>query len=638
VQHQQQRQPRRNATSKQTKLTITMMSPMPDQNGDATPPENMSVSELRQWLKEFGNKQQEHFNQGQLPNDRRQTPTNAMASGGIIGQPKDKSNSQQPKYYRSGNIIAVKQRAVPTTMPNEPFESSQENQGLSQSNNMAFDAPSTRPKDQGGKKLVFLSYKVVGSDKRAYKPEVEIGIIESKSSYFSSDEGPILESKSSDLPEAPDLKQDGEISLALSAVPFMDSSSSIPQLPLVRSVDEETFDMDNTKNNPFSPDSKNGVEKPVRKAVPADWSDLEPVDFDASNEGSSGSGNEDEDDPFVSPSVTWPIWSKSGAGNAREYLKKQTLAPFQGYWSDTECDDDDEDDDAVHSVATDYQKRNSKSARARRARERHSRGLLPLETPFEGSPTNFTLADAARESRGVPHPRSNPNSLSDHFLMHATAKAPKECHPNQTMHNAKLFQNTMITAGALDLICHDRAKPRSSPIRQNATSSSCSEGSGGPSVAPNAVDAKLAKVFSNEMDKAGSVSSTPEKRQPRQSRTLDKSDDKRQGAPVPPFSPGKMRIQEWVDAAEKIEQQQQKQTQLNPTIAPTTKTFSSAIEKFGGRGKKARQKTKVELRKEALEAQWAINREAKLVETKKTKWEVSRTPGTYKKKIVLAEK
>jgi hypothetical protein len=633
-----------------------MMSAVPDQHGEATPPENLSVSELRQWLNAFGKKQQEHFNQGKPHNGG---PTKAVTTRGISGQSKDKveSNSQQTNYYRSGNFMAMKKQTVPKTMPNESYESSQENHGLSQLNHMFFDAHGTRPKDQSGKDELLRSSKVGG--RNTHKPEDEIRFVDSKSSQYPSDEVSIVESKSSDRPETPVLKQIDELCSALSAFTFVDSSpsvqvepsGSIPQLALVGSVDEETFDMDNIRNNPFSPpELKRDAEVPVRKAIPGNWSDFEPVDFDASNEGSSGSGkdDDDDDDPFVSPSVTWPIWSKRGDSDAREYLKKQALAPFQGYWSDTECEDD-EDDDAVFSVSTDYQKRSTKSAQTRRARERRSRGLCPLETPFEASPTNFTLADAAKESKGVPHPRSKTNSLSDHFLLNARVKPPKECAPNQTMHSANLFQNRMMTAGALDLICHDRAKPRPTPPsrldtslfnNQNATSSTSSEGSGGPSVATNAVDAKLAKVFSNETENAECITvSSPEKRQPRQSRTLDKRDDKRQGAPTPPFSPGKMRIQEWVDAAEKIEQQQKTQVQLNPIIAPTSKTFSSAIDKFGGRGKKARQKTKVELRKEALEAQWASSRDVKQdKDTKKTKWEVSRTPGTYKKKIVLGVK
>ncbi|CAB9504189.1 expressed unknown protein [Seminavis robusta] len=703
-----------------------MMSPT---DNSTTPPENMSVSELRAWLKNFGNKNKDHFDQGQI--QRRRSPTKpkphsigrVSVRGRIHGfglQPatQDDDNNSQQENLRPDPAIGSNKSPVGPSEDVVSFGTSPVQTVQPIDHGKVAETGDTEEQDLASPAVGSFSAERSSDDLPIYRQDMEkqflvatnatesLGFTEPTNEGRAADSTVVIESvespnddvlfsfeepsKSFDLPEAEAPVIENELCLSLSAVTMASASFSLEAdacgsigISKLESVEEEdeTFEMENEQNNPFFPqDAKEPTQNvPEPKAVPAEWSDLEPIDFDASSEASSGSdddGNteEGEDYPFASPSYTWPQWNQRG-GDAREYLKKQALPPFQGYWSDTECEEDDEDDfGGIQSVSGPRKGRSGNSARARRSRERRSRGLFTLETTFEDSP--LTLSHAARESMSVGNPR--PPSLSECFLVKTTGKSSKQRQPpapsSNSMHNANLFGNKMMTAGALDLICHDRAKPLSysdtaEPRRGlqdffSRDQMSCSsEDSGKPSVAPDAVDAKLSKVFSNdtEVTAALTINNSPEKRQPNPANSFQVN-DQRQDAPSPvpavpvgqygfpllpsDFTPSPTEKKSKQKASSPVgrygfpslpleaptpEKKDKKGAQEKTKVSQSS-AFSSVIEKFGGGGGRKERKTRVERRKEALEEQWATTRAVKHV--KKTKWQVSRS-GIYKKRVVL---
>ena len=666
-----------------------------------TPPENMSVRELREWLKTFEKNQKDHFQKNQVA--RRRSPISTASAAFRRFSVRDRIvGLEKPRTNPNNNS------AVP--VPNNDADSESE-VNSQQENNVPMMAnkhtKSTTKMGPSAKKRFETSSNVVPSNNQCpsevtkQNPVEKTKKTEPTSMKLVENENPLFslafdkaftvakrgnEQEPSNVPD---------LCLALSAVTMASSSSSVEveasestdeaedeaeDLELGETTSADTFDMIPDKDLFQEPDFpavddsqvsmwvNQTVQPKVLKAVPEAFSDFEPNDFDASDEASAESEKEEKEDAFgPTGSDHWPSWN----GDVRQYLKKQAQPAFGGYWSDKELNDesvDDEDDD--NSLAT------GRRTEPPRLRSKSSRNSHFEEDTLAPS-NSFTLADAALGSMAAPSRR---RTLSDHLAGNdrksnnedGKMMLTKEPSSPTSMHSANLFQNKTLTSGALDRICNGKAESEQNKSNKlesffersdQGTIYSWSADSGKPSVAPDAVDAKLLKVFSLDSSEQkmknstslmarngteatfSSASSLPntnanEKRQPSQMKSM--SIDTRQGYPsqtqfkmvmkeTEPFIVGPSSFSKTIEPTAT--------TDSSNTISPTTSeevspasSFSSVIQKFGGGGRRETRKTRIQRRKESLEEQWSANRQVKHV--KKTKWQVGNS-GVYKKRIVL---
>ena len=594
----------------------------------------MSVSELREWLKRFEKKHQEHFQQGQVVRRRSpiQTGRRLSVRDDIFGLPQPDANggatvADENHLQQENNQPNLTSKEPSSKRFGNTNDSQEENQHPSSVNQVAA------AEDETLKKLGKLAIP---------SPPFNDEVTPTSSQGLDSFEH---ERTNEGFPN--------DLCLALSAVTVATSSSSVEVEASESVASKESlqiFDMDSGENiyqQPpkelvAQPGHKTKHQKP--KPVPAAWSDFEPIDFDASYEDSFHSEKEKEDG--LASSKTWPTWT----GDARQYLKKQSIPSFQGYWSDKECDEDDEDNDADddNSVAT-GRKTEPPRSRYNRARTYRRGGKIDdaftmMETQEEDSPAPFSLFDVARSSMASDKAPSRPMSLSEHFIVGTKNKSSKtkgtrsDSPANQSMYSANLFQNKTMTAGALDVICNGKV----SSSAQNETSSkletffergdqgtvsSWSLDSGKPSVAPNAVDPKLSKLFSSNVtsDNTKRVVAR-EVRQPEQMTKRSTVGEMREAAPSPDPKPT------CVVAADTTTVTNTKGMATSGEISPTS-SFTSVLEKFGGGGRRQSRKTRIQRQTEALEEHWANDRKVKLV--KKLKWQPCRSSGAYKQILVL---
>ena len=702
-----------------------------------TPPENMSVKELREWLKKVGKQNQDHFQQNQI---KRRSPSknrqNIERSSGFstvrdrLSQFDPKSNVEEQENDRPG--LPTFSRA-PTPIMTMTMTS--ENQRPSnQVNRREYPMMSVNNHDDSFQ-LQDLPFKLDASPNLfSNVPPKSNGV----AFVEESPSGSFVEQESSDLSEAPSMEVQDDLGLTLSAVSMASSSESfsteanvmevqpvesfntaktIEQLqseperahktaeeiavrlqksrmtniqkklkmavgsikestsvakdstmqidpPISKSMKVKPTQLFATKSstkskrsskNPFrrqqikSSDAQSvfrpfPIQQQVqiqRKAVPAAWSDLEQIDFSA-----SGNSSNDEEKDKGDFDNTWKMW---GDGDARQYLHRQSLPEFQGYWSDNECDEGDDDDSVATGLCSLPSRLRSKNAARRKPRHKSRRNTLSgLETPtiFEEEPmSGLTLFGAATASMsGNKSTASRTPSLSEFLVSTRTSSTAKKAaamvppaRQSTGMHNANLFQDKTLTSGALDAICKTGEKCTELPRGaldtfferfDHGTVCSWSEDSGKPSIAPNAVDANLSKVLSHDTDITYPTVESFEKRQSSDPYCVSK--DMRQEPPSPPASPAASEKSNSDLAVDMV--QTEKQAKSSPGTTPSTSSsFSSVLKKFGG-GKHGR-KTRIEKQKEALEQQWQANRKVKHV--RKSKWQGVGGSGIYKRKIVV---
>jgi hypothetical protein len=196
--------------------------------------------------------------------------------------------------------------------------------------------------------------------------------------------------------------------------------------------------------------------------------------------------------------------------------------------------------------------------------------------------------------------------------------------PEEKMHNANIFGNRTLTSPTLDFICDgkvDQSKYAVIALSDSSdagTASSWSQDSCQPSVAPDAIDSRLARTFLKE-----SVNEEVNKIWPQD--TFAKAKKDTDTAPT--------KITRKKLNPEDLPFLKPKEVQKTvPIVYPPPKKgpVASGVRTFGGPGQR---KTIVEQRKEKLEQLWAETRTTKHVT--KVKWGVCNKTGTYKKKVVL---
>lgn len=634
-------------------------------NDRSTPPENMSVSELREWLKRFEKKHQDHYQQNTFIHRRSPTQTGRRQSirGRIFGLEKPE--------VENGSVIA------------DENSSQQENNGA--------NPPSAE----------VLRWRTDDLQQENHRPsivnqvhDVKKDVQVQKSRHDSISSPPFIgevtptSSKGADSFEQASVTNKGlpnDLCLALSAVTMGLSSSSVEAEASESVASDDSlgvFDLEpdvKASQQPKQPEgrAKTAVQSRAKptvkhqsttkiqecKPVPKTWSDFDPVDFDASFEDSSFSEEEKED--VFPTSKSWPTWNSDPRG----YLKKQSAQAFQGYWSDKDCDEDDKDNDADddNSAATG---RKTEPPRSWYNKEGATRNRGRFNDPFtmkvsseDDASATLSLFDVARDSVAGEKAPKRTRSLSEHFIVGTkrTTSSPKATRGgrdspwNRRMHSANLIENATMTAGALDAICNNGKVSSPTMLDEGkdnkletffergdqGTISSWSVDSGKPSVAPNAVDPKLAKVFSSNYSESYTIPvSAREIRQPVQKTRRSAYGEGRDAAPSPVSNTSFVK-DSFVKAAHTntatttttaISSQAQVKAPKNEKSPASA--FTSVRERFGGGAGRASRKSRIQRQKEALEEQWASNRQVKHV--RKTKWQVSRSGGgTYKKKVVL---
>lgn len=196
--------------------------------------------------------------------------------------------------------------------------------------------------------------------------------------------------------------------------------------------------------------------------------------------------------------------------------------------------------------------------------------------------------------------------------------------PEEKMHNANIFGNRTLTSPTLDFICNgkvDQSKYAVNTICDSSdvgTTSSWSQDSCQPSVAPDAIDSRLARTFLKE-----SVIEEVNKVWPKD--TFAKAEINTDTAPT--------KITRKKLNPEDLPFLKPKELQKTAAIVhppPKKGPVASGVRTFGGPGQR---KTIVEQRKEKLEQLWAETKAIKHVT--KVKWGVCNKTGTYRKKVVL---
>jgi hypothetical protein len=185
-----------------------------------------------------------------------------------------------------------------------------------------------------------------------------------------------------------------------------------------------------------------------------------------------------------------------------------------------------------------------------------------------------------------------------------------------TMHAANIFGNKTLTTGTLDFICNEGKVKRSdvqtnlSPdlLADDETSSSLSRDSSlKPSIAPDTLNSKMAKLFLDPHPLNNGIQHTPApKVSPRTIPRCKKIDPKDLE-----FLRGK--------SSSSVGQHEQRVTSSN---------VAKGIQKFGGN-----KMSLVEQRKHQLEKIWSENKQ--VVHVRKVKWGVCQHTGTYKKKVII---
>lgn len=190
--------------------------------------------------------------------------------------------------------------------------------------------------------------------------------------------------------------------------------------------------------------------------------------------------------------------------------------------------------------------------------------------------------------------------------------SPGDMKPSK-MYNANIFGNKLMTARTLDFICNDGnliQRAYSTPdyhiTDDEATTSSLSRDS--PSITPGTLESKMARYLldpypTNESIQEKGVTNRAHRSIPR----CKKIDPKELAFLNPKEDPASGSL---------------------PFDADKYLSVSRGINKFGGP-----KKTLVERRKEQLEKIWSDSREKAHV--KKTKWDICKKTGQYKKKIVI---
>jgi hypothetical protein len=195
------------------------------------------------------------------------------------------------------------------------------------------------------------------------------------------------------------------------------------------------------------------------------------------------------------------------------------------------------------------------------------------------------------------------------------------------MHNANLLINRTLTTSTLDFICNDdqMKKPKMSSDNtvesssDEEASSSWSNDSSKPSIAPGALDSKMARMFLGEsIDDSAGKKRSPSKKE---------SDDKKKE----PSQPVRRKVlRKKLDPKDLpfLRSQPKPEKKIELTQQKPRSSVHAGIGRFGGPKKRI-----VESRKEQLQKLWAENKAATHV--KKIKWGVCQKTGTYKKKVVL---
>lgn len=584
-------------------------------------PEQMSVSELRGWLTNFGRKQKDRHHQNEV---RRRSPIKVgrlSVRQRVLGFEKARDdtttseNNSQQENNKPG-IVTV-----------ETNSSYQENNS-SPTNNKRGPPKKGRPRFrlpriESGKMFA-------GKSANAATPVVETSFAEVPQNY--------------DLPEAPSFQD--SLCLTMSVLTTVSSTSSVDVETSGSVRNEVAFgSISDTHDTDTKVDSFPSFNSKTQNVLPQTWSDFEPLDFDDSSKTTDDSEKqEDPDDDNVADN--WPAWN----GDARQFLEQQALPSLQGYWSDREDDCGSEDGDTVATgLRTEPCGFQFGSGRITRKKNRYRQQPSFREPQqFQDFASSFTVFDAAKGSVPGSKPHSRTKSLADHlgenkgrtYRTSATMEAPPSP-TDQSFHSANLFQDKTMTASTLDAICKEGKGSSGSAYQRNhslnnffersgqasASSNSWSVDSGKPSVAPDAVDLNLSKHFNiTEENEGMNDKGTEECRQPRD--TASSKVDAREDLTVL----ASVKKDSWAPFPITTAAIKDGSPSKSDAISPAS-SFSSAIEKFGGGGPRQARKTRIQRQKEALEEQWAADRKPKHV--KKTKWAVCRASGTYKKKVVL---
>ena len=624
-------------------------------NDGNTAPENMSVSELRAWLKQVEKKHQDHYHNQEV---RRRSPTQNGRSLSVRG--------------RAFGMERLKEEEDEGAVAEDENRSQQENHGVHRESPLKqFGVFTQDPKQQQHGSIphsTMMNRVAVMQGKASQKTEAStvapppfhddqygeiVSPISSSPQSFGS-----LDHELATKEDSPD-----DLCLALSSVTMASSSSSVevaPSEPVVTTQPMQKF-ATNLKKGRFhllpairrlqfakkkqqqqdhhQQQDDHDEEQQQRKRVPDDWSDFEPVDFDASMEEESSSSDKEKMGEVTARSKFWPV------DDASEYLEMQSLPSFQGYWSDKDYDDDDDDNDADDdsSAATG---RKTEPPRSRFTGTPMPHYSEPLDNCFPMKVTDeedapFSLVDAALDSVASAKGPSRPRSLSEHFLVstkgkptkgkgkRSKRKGKKRSPSNLSMHDATLCQNKTMTAGALDAICGKVNSPSREENSSNletlfergdqGTIDSWSQDSGKPSIAPDAVDPKLSELFAlNAEDKV------QETRQPEFTGQRSTADETREAVPMPDFESSP---KEFVDTM------RSSKSEIKTETPAANSTFAANMRKFGGvAGRRQPRKSRIQLRKEALAEKLGNNRHVRTV-TKKT-WQVSAS-GAYKRRTVV---
>jgi len=214
--------------------------------------------------------------------------------------------------------------------------------------------------------------------------------------------------------------------------------------------------------------------------------------------------------------------------------------------------------------------------------------------------------------------------------------------PATQMHSASIFQGKTLTSNTLDLLCGNKTEPpryHRTSMSEEGTVSTWSEDSGQPSIAPGALDSRLGEVFAEEaeLDNHQILSEQAKRRQEafcvlelNRSSDIDPlSFQPRQEEPSgehKSIQPSRS-LKNWqVTPAARVHNYSPTDVSVLPS-QPTS--ITSAVRRFGGGARNSA----IERRKEELERKWAAERAP--FHVKKVKWQVCQRTGTYKRQIIL---
>jgi hypothetical protein len=195
------------------------------------------------------------------------------------------------------------------------------------------------------------------------------------------------------------------------------------------------------------------------------------------------------------------------------------------------------------------------------------------------------------------------------------------------MHNANLLINRTLTSSTLDFICNDGQMNKPKMSSDNTIESSSDDGatsswsndSSKPSIAPGALDSKMARIFWGEIiDDSAGQTRWPSKKE---------SDDKTEG-PSQPVTRKLLRKKLDPKDLPFLQSQPKPEKKIESTQRKARSSVHAGIGRFGGPKKRI-----VESRTEQLQKLWAENKAATHV--KKIKWGVCQKTGVYKKKVVV---